>query len=176
MIQKISRPSADEYPVEFDTYIKLVPSENLLEYFRNQKESIASIAAPLHEEKLLYRYAPGKWSIKDVFTHMIDCERIYCYRALCIARGEHKPLPGFEENDYAKFARADNRTKENIINEYKLVRASTISLFESFDEEMLNRIGIANDTKRSVRSIGYLAAGHEIHHLNVVKERYLNAV
>lgn len=170
----ISRPKADEYPAEFDLYIKLVPSDDLLSYFDLQKESIASLAATLTEDQLLYRYAPNKWSIKDVFTHMIDCERIYCYRALCIARGEKQSLPGFEENEYASFADADKRSKEDIINDYKTVRSTTIELFKSFDDEMLSRIGIANDTKRSVRSIGYLAAGHELHHLEVIKERYLN--
>jgi hypothetical protein len=169
----ISRPTPDEYPVEFDAYIKLVPSDDLLRYFDSQTESVVSVATGLTEDQLLYRYAKDKWSIKDVFTHMIDCERIYGYRALCIARGEKQSLPGFEENDYARFANADKRNKEEIIADYKTVRAGTISLFQSFDDDMLSRIGIANDTKRSVRSIGYLAAGHELHHLGVVKERYL---
>jgi hypothetical protein len=169
----ISRPKPDEYPAEFDIYIKLVPSDDLLSYFDSLDESIPSLASTLTEDQLLYRYAPNKWSIKDVFNHMIDCERIYCYRALCIARGEKKSLPGFEENEYASFAHADKRDKEDIINDYKTVRAATISLYKSFDEEMLNRVGIANDSKRSVRSIGYLAAGHELHHLGVIKERYL---
>jgi uncharacterized damage-inducible protein DinB len=169
----ISRPSSHEYPVEFDSYIKLVQSNDLLGYFATQSESLASVAAGLSEEQLLYRYAEGKWSMKDVFTHMIDCERIYCYRALSIARGEKKSLPGFEENEYASFASADKRDKEDIITDYYATRAATIELFKSFDEEMLNRMGIANDTLRSVRSIGYLAAGHELHHLGVLKERYL---
>jgi hypothetical protein len=170
----ISKPTPDEYPADFDHYVKLVPSNDLLAYFDSQKESVASLASTLTEDKLHYRYAPGKWSIKDIFGHLIDCERIYSYRALCIARGEKLPLPGFEENDYAREAHADKRDKTNIIADYETVRAATISLFKGFDEEMLLRKGIANGAPRSVRTLGYLAAGHELHHLGVIKERYLS--
>jgi uncharacterized damage-inducible protein DinB len=169
----ITKPTSGEYPAGFDHYVKLVPSEDLLGYFSNQKESIASAVASLPEEKLLYRYAPGKWSIKDIFNHVIDCERIYNYRALSIARGEKLPLPGFEENDYAREALADHRNIQEMVKEFQHVRSSTISLFTSFTEEMLLRKGFANGSPRSVRTLGYLAAGHELHHLNVIKERYL---
>ncbi len=155
--------------------MKLVPSDNLVEYFESQKDSVATLAPTLTEDQLLYRYAEGKWSIKDVFQHVIDCERIYTYRALAIARRDATSLPGFEENDYARTAHADRRDIARMIADYKSVRAATIELFKSFDEEMLARVGIANNTKRSVRSIGYSAAGHELHHLQIIKERYLKA-
>ena len=169
----ITKPTPNEYPADFDHYVKLVPSNDLLAYFDSQTESVATLGARLTEEQLHYRYAPGKWSIQDVFGHLIDCERIYGYRALCIARAEKLPLPGFEENDYARESNADKRDITDIIKDYETVRASTISLFKSFDEEILLRIGIANGAPRSVRTLGYLAAGHELHHLGVIKERYL---
>jgi len=169
----ISRPEPGEYPEDFKQYIGLVPGNDLLNYFDNQSFSVTSLASTLSEDQLLYRYAEGKWSIKDVFCHVIDCERIYDYRALCIARGDKTQLPGFEENDYAKTANADSRPISDIIAEYKAVRAASLELFKSFDETMLLRSGIANNSNRSVRAIGYSLAGHELHHLNVIKERYL---
>ena len=168
----ITPPKPDEYPEYFDHYIRLVPSKDLLGYFNTQPLSVSSLASTLSEDQLLYRYAEGKWSIKDIFCHVIDCERIYNYRALCIARGDATDLPAFEENDYAREAHADRRDIADIIAEYNAVRASTIELFKSFDETMLNRSGLADSRRRSVRSMGYIAAGHEIHHLNVIKERY----
>lgn len=169
----ISRPELAEFPEDFNQYIALVPGNDLLGYLDTQTESVASLANTLSEEQLLYRYAEGKWSVKDIFCHLIDCERIYNYRALCIARGDKTELPGFEENDYAKTAHADARQISDIIAEYRSVRAASIELFRSFDDTMLMRSGIANNSLRSVRAIGYSLAGHEIHHLNVIRERYL---
>ena len=169
----ISRPEPTEYPHELDQYISLVPGNDLLSYFDTQTMSVASLANTLSEEQLLYKYAEGKWSVKDIFCHLIDCERIYDYRTLCIARGDKTELPGFEENDYAKTAHADARQISDIIAEYKAVRTSSVELFKSFDEKILLRSGIANNSLRSVRAIGYSLAGHEIHHLNVINERYL---
>jgi hypothetical protein len=169
----ISRPESGEYPKDFSQYIKLVPGDDLFGYFDKQTLSVSSLAGTLSQDQLLYRYAEGKWSIKDVFCHIIDCERIYDYRALCIARADKTELPGFEENDYAKTAHADLRKIGDIISEYTAVRAASIELFRSFDEVMLRRSGIANGSLRSVRAIGYSLAGHEIHHLNVINERYL---
>ena len=166
-------PEPAEYPEDFKQYIMLVPGEDLLDYLTTQTHSVSSMASSLSEDQLLYRYAEGKWSIKDIFCHLIDCERIYNYRALCIARGEKIALPGFEENDYAATANADLRDISSIVAEYKAVRAASIELFKSFDEAMLLNSGIANNSKRSVRAIGYSLAGHELHHLNVIKERYL---
>ncbi|MDP4221144.1 MAG: DinB family protein [Bacteroidota bacterium] len=169
----IAPPKPQEYPASFEQYIKLVPSKDLLSYFESQKESVASIAVNLSEEQLLYRYAEGKWSIKDICSHVIDCERVYNYRALCIARGDKMDLPAFDENEYARQAHADLRDIADIISEYRAVRASTIELYKSFTADMLDRMGSADSRKRSVRSMGYIAAGHELHHISVIKEKYL---
>jgi uncharacterized damage-inducible protein DinB len=128
----------------------------------------------LPEEKLTYRYAKNKWTIKEILVHIIDDERIYAYRALCFARNDKTELPGFEQDDYALFSNANERSIENILNEYEAVRNATITLFESFDEAALLRKGIANKNGATVRALGYHLAGHELHHINIIKEKYLN--
>lgn len=169
----IEPPSATEYAPYYKEYIASVPSRDLIGYFLSQIDSVSTIAIDLDEEKLLYRYSHGKWSIKDIFCHLIDTERIFCYRALCSARGDTKEIPGFEENDYASIAKADDRHITGILTEYAAVRQATIELFKSFNDDDLLRIGVANKNKLSVRAAGYIIAGHELHHLAVIKERYL---
>ncbi|KAA9038231.1 DinB family protein [Ginsengibacter hankyongi] len=156
-------------------YISLLPDDGLLlkhlkENFDKTKEFIFS----LPEEKLTYRYAKDKWNIKEILVHIIDDERIYAYRALCFARNDKTELPGFEQDDYATFSNANNRSIENILNEYESVRNATITLFESFDKTALLREGVANKNKVTVRALGYHLAGHELHHINIIKEKYLN--
>lgn len=170
----ISQPHEGEYTPYLGAYITLVPGNDLIKYFETQEETVASIAGALSDEKLNHRYGEGKWSIKGVFSHLIDTERIFAYRALTIARDDKAELPGFEENDYVITANADGRTGADIIADYNASRRSTIELFKSFDTTMLDRIGIANGTPRSARAMGFAIAGHEIHHLRVIRERYLS--
>jgi hypothetical protein len=172
MIQ-ITRPQANEYAPYYKNYITLVPDGSLLEFLASQGESFASLLRTLPESKLLHRYAEGKWSIKDIAQHVIDSERIFAYRALSIARNDPHALPGFEENDYAAVANADDRNGEALAEDFTTARASTIALYKSFDESALTRKGIANNQPITVRSLGYIIAGHGLHHINVIKERYL---
>lgn len=174
-MRKIEKPKDGEFPPYAIMYIKLLPDDGLLlkhlkENFDKTKEFILS----LPEEKLTYRYAKNKWTIKEILVHIIDDERIYAYRALCFARNDKTELPGFEQDDYALFSNANERSIENILNEYEAVRNATITLFESFDEAALLRKGIANKNKATVRALGYHLAGHELHHINIIKEKYLN--
>jgi uncharacterized damage-inducible protein DinB len=127
----------------------------------------------LPEEKLLYRYAEGKWTIKEVLVHIIDDERIYAYRALRFARNDTTELPGFEQDDYARHSGANERTLKDILKEYTAVRNSTIAFFNSLDQKALTRAGVANKNLVSVRALAYHIAGHELHHINIIKERYL---
>ena len=173
MAQTIIRPQEGEFAPYYGQYVALVPSENLLDYFATQQENFASLLATLPESKLLYRYAEGKWSIKDVAQHVIDSERIFAYRALTIARNDPTNLPGFEENDYAVTAKADDRSGKEIAEDYNAARTATIALFKSFDDSVLARKGLANNQPVNVRTLGYVIAGHDLHHFNVVKERYL---
>ena len=174
-MRKIEKPKDGEFPPYATMYIKLLPDDGLLlthlkENFDKAREFILS----LPEEKLAYRYAKNKWTIKEILVHIIDDERIYAYRALCFARNDKTELPGFEQDDYALFSNANERSIENILNEFETVRNATITLFESFDETALLREGIANKNKATVRALGYHLAGHELHHINIIKEKYLN--
>jgi uncharacterized damage-inducible protein DinB len=127
----------------------------------------------LPAEKLTFRYAEGKWTIKEILVHLIDDERIYAYRALRFARQDQTELPGFEQDDYALHSGANERDIHDILKEFATVRAATISLFEGFDREALLRTGIADGKIMSVRAAAYHIAGHEMRHLNIIKERYL---
>ncbi len=138
----------------------------------NEKETI-SFFENLPTEKLEFRYAEGKWTPKDILLHLIDAERIFTYRALRIARNDKTELPGFEENDYVETANANSRELNDLIEEFKTVRKSTISLYNSFDDVQLKRVGIASNCSVSVRALAYMTMGHYLHHIQVIKERYL---
>ena len=140
---------------------------------KTQEEEVVSFLKNIPLEKQDFRYAEGKWTIKDLILHMIDVERIFSYRALRISRNDTTALPGFEENDYVVHANANKRSFESLIEEYISVRKATISLFSSFTEEQYMRIGVASNNAVSVRALGYIILGHEKHHILVVEERYL---
>lgn len=124
-------------------------------------------------DKLNYRYSEGKWTVKDIILHLIDAERIFAYRALRIARNDKTELPGFEENDYVIEANASERSLSSLLEEYKMVRNSTVCLYKSFTSDQLERLGVASGSSVSVRAIGVIIQGHEKHHLEIIKERYL---
>jgi|SRR6185312_1748510 len=170
----VDKPAPGEYPDYAAMYIDLLPNDGLLlQHLQKNLQATKDLVQSLPAEKLLYRYAENKWTIKEVLVHIIDDERIYAYRALCFARGEKTPLPGFEQNDYAANSGANERDVNNIIEEYEAVRRSTIALFNGFADADLVKTGIANDRKASVRALGWHLAGHELHHINLIKERYL---
>ena len=120
-----------------------------------------------------YKYAKDKWSIKELLLHIIDTERVFAYRALRFAREDKTDLPGFEQDDYVITSDANTRSKASLLNEYNFQRASTIALFSSFNDSMLMKIGMAGGNPMSVRAIGFITSGHEVHHCNILRERYL---
>ncbi len=157
-----------------ERYIKNVPDDgNLLIHLEDIFSETEEIIDSLSEEKMNYRYEPGKWTIKDMLLHMSDSERIFIYRALRFSRGDETAVPGFEESIYAEHARANEREKEDIMREYSLVRESSIAFIESLSDESLDRKGTANNYLLSVRYIVNLIYGHHRHHLNILRERYL---
>jgi uncharacterized damage-inducible protein DinB len=173
-MRHIAKPKEGEYPPYADMYIRLVPGDGLLlkhlqDSFAMMKELIIS----LPEEKLTYRYAANKWTIKETLVHIVDDERIYAYRALRFARNDNTELPGFEQDDYALYSRANERSIENIFEEYKAVRESTITLLNGLPDEAFLRMGTANNNKATVRALAYHIAGHELHHVNIIKGKYL---
>lgn len=154
--------------------MNLVPDDgNLLIHLEDIFSETEELVGPLSEEKMNYRYAPGKWTIKDMLVHMSDTERIYVYRALRFSRGDKTELPGFDESLFAEYAGANEREKEDIMREYSLVRESSIAFVESLSDDALNRIGSANEYPVSVRLLVNLIYGHQKHHLNILRERYL---
>ncbi|WP_422660948.1 DinB family protein [Paenibacillus sp. EC2-1] len=170
----MKRPSQTDYPAYYQTYVGLVPDGNLHEILLEQQQFTNNLISSLTDTQVDYRYAPGKWSIKEVLGHMIDTERIMSYRLLRIARGDQTPLAGFEENFYVDHAYYEKRSMDSLLVEYRTVRSSTLSLVRGLAEEAWERTGIANDNKISASAVAYIIAGHELHHLNVLKERYLS--
>ena len=167
------RPQANTYGDYYRNYISLVEENDLFSALENAVDRSLTFWSDLTEEQGNYRYAEGKWSIKELLQHIIDTERIFSYRALAFARGEQTPLPGYDENQYADNCMSHSRSLQEMIDEFVLVRKSTIALFKSFDESVLDNLGNASGSNLSVRAAGFIIVGHEIHHMNVVKERYL---
>ena len=161
---------ANEY---FHRYIALAEDGTVEHALTHSKGQVLATLAQIDEDKAGYRYAAGKWSIKELLQHIIDCERIFLNRAVRIARMDGTPMPGFDENDYASNSKADARPWADIVEEYELNRASSLAFFKGLDDDQLKAKGTANTVVLSVRAIGYLCAGHELHHNNVLCERYL---
>jgi uncharacterized damage-inducible protein DinB len=166
------RPQADDFPVFYKGYIDTVGEDVLVE-LEKQIESLQKFLSAISEEKASFAYAEGKWTIKEVLGHMLDTERIMSYRALCFARRDETALPGFDENDYVKYAHFADRSLQSLVDEFIVLRKSTMYLLKSFNEEELNRSGISNDRPITVRALVYILAGHVNHHQHILKERYL---
>ncbi len=162
-----------EFQKYIQRYLDLIPSENWMDELCDSEKKTLAIYSRLNDETALFKYAENKWSLKEVLQHLIDCERIFQYRALSISRGDTQSLPGFDEELFAKNSNADVRNLEDLLKEYSLVRASSLILFGSFREEILSNKGFANGNEISVETIGKLIIGHNLHHLNIIKERYL---
>jgi uncharacterized damage-inducible protein DinB len=171
----IQRPAADEYPALFERYVGRVPEGDVVDTLRRQFGETAALLAGLSDEQAGFRYAPGKWSIKQVAGHMADTERIFLYRALCFARGEAAPLPGFDEDAYVAAADFHDRRLAGLVNELRATREGTLAFFENVAPSALDRRGLANNREYSVRAVASLIAGHERHHVAILRERYLAA-
>lgn len=167
------RPPKNAYGDYYKNYISLVEEDDLRSALKSSVERSKHFWSSLTEEQGGFRYAEGKWSIKELLQHIIDTERIFSYRALAFARGETTELPGYNENEYADNCRADARKLSDMVDELLNLRKSTIHLFTSLSEETLDLIGTASNSPLSARAAGFIIVGHEMHHLKVVKERYL---
>lgn len=170
---KITDIPENEYSEFNATYIKAAGDGDLYEDLEVSLHDFIRFVQDIQMDKFDYRYAEGKWTIKEIIQHVIDTERIFAYRALRISRNDKTPLPGFEENDYAANTNANDRHLQSLLTELSIVRQSTLALFKSLSEEQLKRIGIASDNEISVRAIGFIIIGHQKHHQKVFKERYL---
>jgi hypothetical protein len=168
----LSSPSADEYDPYYQRYVSRVPAGAALERLAAQQQDVADIFGPLDERTALHRYAPDKWSVKEVLGHLTDTERVFAHRAFRFARADTTPLPGFDENAYVPAAGFDRRDIPSLLREWQAVRAVTIALFEGLDPEAWERRGSANGVPVSVRALAYITAGHVDHHLGVLHDRY----
>jgi hypothetical protein len=171
--QIINKPLLGEFAPYFQKYTDLVPNETVLQTLADQLNEAMLIYKGMEESKINYRYAEGKWSIKELIIHILDTERIFVYRALRIARKDQTPLPGFEQDDYINHTNWEHYLFESVVNEYEIVRKHTLLFFNHMTEEMLQQTGISSENKLSVRAIPFILAGHERHHLNKIKSRYL---
>lgn len=164
----------NEYAPYFEQYLQLVNQEksiveNLVASQNDFEQTLRNIDASKHN----FAYDKGKWTLKELIQHTIDTERVFTYRALCFARNDKTDLPGFDQDIFTQNDNANQREFDELLNEMKVVRESSIALFKSFSDEVFQRIGVASNNKMSVRALGYLFSGHQLHHLNIVKERYL---
>ncbi len=167
------RPDLNRVPEWYHRYINQVPENDLAKAIQLQTTNFCSFLESLPIGKRDYRYADGKWTIKEVLQHIIDAERVFAYRALCFARKDNTPLPGFDENSYADHSKASGREWNEMVEEFKVVRQSTAFLFNSFDTDQLETTGVASGKPVYVLAIGFIIVGHINHHVAVIKERYL---
>lgn len=170
----MQRPDLTIIPPFYQKYVQHYTTFEMLDALQTSSERALSLIRGIPEEKGEFRYQTGKWSIKELLCHMMDAERIFCYRALRFARNDKTALHGFEENDYAPEANAHSRTVAALAFEMERLRKTTVDLFSSFTPTMLERTGSANNYSMSVLHLGYVVAGHETHHRLVLEQRYLN--
>jgi uncharacterized damage-inducible protein DinB len=167
-----TRPDATEHVPYFGRYTTLVPDGSIAETLRKQRDETAALLARVPAALESHRYAEGKWSVREVVGHLADAERVFAYRALRIARGDETPLPGFDENQYVPAGRFEARTLASLAAEYQAVRESTLQLLEGLDEAALPRRGTASENPVSARALFWIVAGHERHHVALLRERY----
>ena len=163
----------NEYNPYYQTYVDKAGNLPLGQLLRKNGSVVAGFLEAIPSEKHEYNYQEGKWTVKEIVQHMIDVERVFTYRGLCIARRDKSLLPGFDQDDYAVASGANARSMSDLIKEYKAVRMATIVLFESFTKEMLLEVGTASGSQLSARATAFIVVGHENHHCSVIRERYL---
>lgn len=169
----IRKPQSSEYNSYYEPYVSKLEDENVLSTLRGQLSSVPDFFGGLSEEQVEYRYASDKWSVKEILNHLNDAERVFSYRALCISRGENKPLPGMDQEVYQNNSRSEMRSISSLIQEFVAIRNSTVSLFANITEEDSLKLGDASGSPVSVRALAALIAGHYIHHIEVIKQKYL---
>ena len=165
----------NEFAPYFEQYMQLVSKDekSIIENLVASQKVFDDVLRNLPVEKHNFSYAEGKWTIKELIQHIIDTERVFSYRALCFARNDNTSLPGFDQDVFVENDNANDRNYYDLLNEMEVLRKSSIKLFKSFCNEALLRVGVASNNKISVRALGYLFSGHQMHHLNIIKERYL---
>jgi hypothetical protein len=167
--------SNTEYAPYFEQYMQLISKDesSIIGNLESAQEVFDQLLDNVPAERHCFSYATGKWTLKELIQHIIDTERVFCYRALCFARNDKTALPGYDQDIFVENDSANDRDYYELLEEMRVLRKSTIQLYRSFSEAALLRTGVASDNKISVRALGYLFSGHQLHHLNIVKERYV---
>ena len=169
----MQKPTPEEHAPYFSLYIDKVPDIDIIDALGMQIDSFSKLLTGITEEKSQHRYAPGKWSIKELTVHILDTERIMAYRALCISRNEKNSLPGYDHDEYVREIDYSKITMKGLLEEFIVLRKSNILMLKNFTEEMCSRKGLANQKPITVRALAYVIYGHAQHHLNILKEKYL---
>lgn len=170
----MNRPEKNEYNEYYETYVSLVPETEIVGVLDRQNSELLDIFKEIAEEKSLYAYAEGKWTIKELLGHLTDGERIFGYRALRIARADKTPIEGFEQDGYIENSNFNNTKMSDLLEEFLLVRKANLIFFRNLTDEAWTRTGTASDSPVSVRAIAYIMAGHVRHHMRILRERYLS--
>jgi len=169
----MNRPDAAEYAPYYHKYISLVAEDEILKTLSQQLDETLALLGGISEDKGNYRYAPDKWSIKQLVGHLIDAERIFSYRALRFARNDNTPIEGFDQDEFVRGGSFDDISLSELASEFEHVRRASLSLFKHLGDEAWKRTGKANDDEVSVRALAYIMAGHELHHVGVLRTKYL---
>lgn len=173
-MKKINKPKPGDYPPYFEKYLSNIPADaEAYDLFTQSNFDTIDLVTSVDGETLEYRYAEGKWNIPEILQHLMDSERVFSYRALRIARGDKSENPGYDENVYAANSHASERNIMDMVREFSLLRASTIELFKSFNEEDLQQVGFANGYQVTPAALAYAIIGHERHHISVIEDKYL---
>jgi len=171
----LERPKSGEYNVYYDRYISLIPGNDIVATLTTQLPKTVALLSARSEQDGEFRYAPGKWSVKETLGHMVDTERIMAYRALRIARNDRTPIEGYEQDDYIRSGPYPDLRVADLVEEFKTVRASTLAFFRNLRPADWTRAGIANNYEITVRAVAYVIGGHELHHRHILEERYFGS-
>jgi hypothetical protein len=172
----VKRPEPTEFDAFYANYISQVPGSDAVGVLEAQRVQMLQLFAGRSERDGSFRYAPGKWVVKEVLGHITDAERIFSYRALRIGRGDQTPLPSFEQDDFVRNGEFGKRTLSGLVEEFAAVRVASLALFRSFQEEAWPRRGVASQKEVTVRALAFITAGHQIHHRTILEERYFPAI
>jgi uncharacterized damage-inducible protein DinB len=170
----MKRPETNEFAPYYNGYILLIEGDDVMPVLNSQVAELRSMIAGVPEEKGSYAYAEGKWTVKELLSHVIDGERIFSYRILRVSRGDKTPIEGFEQDEYIENSNANNRSFADLLDEFELQRRSNLLMVNNISDEGSKRMGTASDNPVSVRALTYVMAGHVTHHVNILKERYLS--
>ncbi|MEP7274496.1 MAG: DinB family protein [Acidobacteriota bacterium] len=174
MSSNIQRPATTDYAQAFGPYVGLVPEADILGVLDNQSQEVADLTSNISAEQAAFRYAPDKWSIREVMGHLADSERVFGFRAMALARGERAELPGFEENEYVDHGDFDDWSLSDLVAQFQSLRSSNVQLFKHLSDDAWKRSGIVNGNSITVPSLAWIIAGHLRHHIGILNERYLS--